>query len=314
MNVKLKPLLKGMLTLVPGLDRILPQHKVGSTDLPEHCYFVWLKHLTMLYGKGINTIPDTFAELGPGESLGVGFAAMLSGANKYYAMDVKEYSNTPMNLKIFDELVKLFKARSPRPKQGWPNFDEYLDENLFPSKILTEEILAVSLSDERIQRIRSAIENLGVQQGELLVKYMAPWTDSSIIKKDSVDLILSHSVLEHVVDLEHTYQALYTWLKPNGIMTHQIDLSSHTITEKWNGHRAISEFLWKLVAGNRPWLLNRQPCSVHIELLKKNNFKIIGHLNRYNTDGIKRSELAPRWQTISDDDLNCDLTFIQAQK
>jgi SAM-dependent methyltransferase len=309
----IKPFIKGVLTLIPGMEKILPKGRTGGTVTAKYCYGVWLKHLTMLSSNGMKTIPNTIAELGPGDSLGIGLAAMLSGANIFYALDVVRYSNTAHNLKVFDELVGLFKARAARPRLGWPNYDMHLDGHLFPSNILTEAVLEVSLSEERIQRIRNALVNLGSENKGVSIKYMVPWMDNNIIEKESVDLILSHSVLEHVVDLESTYRAISIWLKPGGMMSHQIDFASHGLSEKWNGYRAYSEIFWKMLVGKRPYLLNRQPCSVHMEYIKRNGFEVICHLKNYRTDGIKRSQLTSRWETLADDDLTCSETFIQAK-
>lgn len=313
-HMKIKPVAKGLLTFIPGIRRALLKRGTGGTNSAYYCYGVWLKHLTILWENGIRSIPNTLAELGPGDSLGVGLAAILSDVDNYNALDVVRHLNSDLNLKIFDELVKLFQTRAARPTKGWPDFDSYLDESLFPSHILTDDVLNTSLSEERIALIRNALANPESMNKGVTIEYMVPWSDDSIIEKETVDVILSHSVLEHVVDLESTYRALYSWLKPGGMMSHQIDFTSHGVSEKWNGYRAYSELLWKIIVGKQPFLINRQPCSVHLDLIKKNDFKIICHLKRYRTDGIKRSQLSAHWRNISDDDLTCSGTFIQAQK
>ncbi len=313
-QLKLRPVVKGLLTFIPGVQKILPKGSTGGTNSADYCYGVWLKHLTLLWENGLRSIPNTIAELGPGDSLGIGLAAMLCGANNYYALDVKEFSHIETNLEIFDQLVSLFKSRAKRPTKGWPDFDEYLDANLFPSHILNEELLKESMSEKRISAIRYALKNPGSHNDGITIKYMVPWSNSNIIEKDTVDLILSHSVLEHVVDLETTYRALFLWLKPNGRMTHQIDFSSHGLSEKWNGYRAYSELLWKIINGKRTFLINRQPHSVHMDLIINNNFEMIFHLQNYRTDGIQRSALSDYWKKISDDDMGCSETFIQAKK
>jgi hypothetical protein len=262
----------------------------------------------------MRAIPRTLAELGPGDSLGVGLAAMLSGVDNYYALDVVRYSNIETNLKIFEELVALFRSRAERPTKGWPDFDEYLDEHLFPSHILGEGLLETSLSENRIAAIRKTIANPGYQNDGLVIKYMVPWSDADIIEKDTVDVILSHSVLEHVVDLETAYQALHAWLKPKGVMTHQIDFTSHGLSEKWNGYRAYSEVLWKIIMGKRTFLINRQPCSVHKSLMIRNGFIVICDKARHRTDGVQRSELSNSWKNITDEDLTCSGAFFQASK
>ena len=83
-------------------------------------------------------MPLTLAELGPGDSIGIGLSAMLSGVDNYYALDVVEYSNTEFNLKIFDELVELFKGRAAGPGNGWPDYSQHLNKHRFPNHILTE--------------------------------------------------------------------------------------------------------------------------------------------------------------------------------
>ena len=135
-----------------------------------------------------------------------------------------------------------------------------------------------------------------------------------MIKKETVDLILSQSVLEHVVDLENTYRSSYLWLRPKGMMSHQIDYTSHKLSKRWNGFRKYSELMWKLINGKRTFLINRQPHSVHRNLLIKNNFEIKCELKNYRNGGIRRKELSEFWKDISDDDLNCSGAFIQAAK
>jgi hypothetical protein len=143
---------------------------------------------------------------------------------------------------------------------------------------------------------------------------MVPWSDAGVMEPASVDVILSHAVLEHVVDLEATYRALARWLKSGGLMSHQIDFTSHGITETWNGYRAYPEILWRIIAGRLPYLINREPCSAHLELLKKNGFTTLSAVTHHRDDGIRRSQLSKRWKSISEDDLACSDLFVQARK
>jgi hypothetical protein len=45
--------------------------------------------------------------------------------------------------------------------------------------------------------------------------------------KESVDLIVSHQVLEHVVDLPAIFEMFDIMLRPGGQMFHKVDLSDH---------------------------------------------------------------------------------------
>lgn len=312
--MRIRPVVKGLLTFVPGMQKVLPKKGTDGTNSAVYCYGVWLKHLTLLWENGMRSIPITIAELGPGDSLGTGLAAMLSGANNYLALDVVKYSDITLNLKIFDELVSSFKTRTGRPTKNWPDYDNYLDDNLFPSHILTDEVLDASLTEERILLIRKALMIPESKNTGITIKYMVPWSDDNIIEKESIDLIISQAVLEHVMDLDSTYRALHSWLRPGGYMSHQIDFTSHGLSDKWNGHWASSEKLWNVMLGRRPYFINRQPCSAHVGLTKKHGFKLICHLKRHRTDGVQRSQLSSYWKEISDDDLTCSATFIQAQK
>jgi len=310
----IKPAIKGLLTFVPGIRKFLPEIGTGGTDSSSYCYGVWLKHLTLLWANGMREIPDTLAELGPGDSLGIGLSAMLCGTNNYYALDIVRHSNPETNLRILDELVELFKSRAPRPTKGWPDYDHHLSDNLFPDHILSNRLLEESLSANRIATIRNILESQSEKSNGMTIKYMVPWSDSRVIEKDSVDVILSHSVLEHVPDLESTYRALYEWLRPGGRMTHQIDFTSHGLSSEWNGYRAYPEFLWKIVMGKRTFLINRQPHSVHIDLMTKNRFNLECEFKNHLSTGITRSKLSNYWKSITDDDLTCSSAFIQAIK
>lgn len=312
-EMRLGPTIKGLLTFVPGISEYLPSKNVGHTDSATYCYSVWLKHLTLLRAHGLQTIPETVAELGPGESIGVGIAALLAGVDHYMGLDVVAHSKPVTNLRILDELARIYADRTPRPDKGWPDFDSYLDERLFPSHILTSEVLQRSLADDRLQAIRDAIRGTPTSS-KVSAVYRAPWSDPRVIIDDSVDLAISHSVLEHVVDLPGTYRALHRWLKPGGWMSHQIDLRAHGLTKRWNGFRACSEPLWKMTLGRRSYMLNRHPASVHLRLIEEAGFKIVTQLKAHRTDGISRDELAARWADISEDDLTCSGMYVIARK
>ncbi|MCK4235928.1 MAG: methyltransferase domain-containing protein, partial [Candidatus Krumholzibacteria bacterium] len=271
----MKRLIAGLVSCVPGMYDLFSRKKTGGTISAEYCYEVWMKHLTFLGQSGMNEIPRTVAELGPGDSLGVGLAALLSGVERYYALDVVEYSNIDLNISIFDELVGLFRRRASRPSEGWPDYGIYLDSNLFPSHILTEELLDTTLTESRVESIRKAILGMGSGTGDSIISYIVPWNESHIIDKESVDLIYSHAVLEHITDLADTYEKMWLLLRPGGFLSHQIGLTSHGLTKEWNGYWATPELLWKLAFGRRPYLINRQPCSKHLELLESNGFEII---------------------------------------
>ena len=315
MEIYLKPLLKGTLTFVPGLAPVLDRHGAGGPSSASYCYGVWLKHLTLLWASGFRGVPGTVAELGPGDTLGIGLAAVLSGTNRYYALDVVAHSGPDSTLPVFDDLVEMFRDRAPRPEKSWPDYDAHLDGSLFPRHILTDDHLDRCLAPSRIAEIREAIINSpsSGKKGDIAVRYVTPWSDSSAIMVESVDLAISHSVLEHVNDLDATYTALRSWLKPGAYMSHQIDYTGHGISKHWNGYRACPEWMWRLLRGRRHYLINREPHSEHMRRMRALGFDVRCELmNSQSHDGIVRSALVPRWAGLSDEDLTCSSAFVIA--
>jgi hypothetical protein len=307
------PVARGLLSFVPALNDMLPSKTGGHTDSASYCYGVWLKHLTLLHANGFPEVPQTIAELGPGESLGVGLCGLLSGASHYVGLDVIAHSNPESNQSILNGLIPLFRERAPNPDKGWPEFSSYLDERLFPSHILSEQALQEALRPGRIDAIRRAVTTPSTQDS-ITAKYKAPWFDPRVIEEGTVDLVVSQSVLEHVVDLPSTYTALYQWVKPAGWMSHQIDFKSHGLSTRWNGYRTCSDRLWEITLGKRPFMINRQPASVHLRLIQEAGFRVVTHQKFMRKDGIGREELAPRWADISDEDLNCSGMYVIATK
>jgi SAM-dependent methyltransferase len=313
--MNIKPYLKGIATYMPGVNKFFFKG-AGGTAYARYCYSVWLRHLIMAHNNGLSTKVETIAELGPGCSLGTGLAALLCGSKKYYAFDIVEHANITENIKVFDELVNLFKKREKIPgKNEFPEIKPYLETYEFPADILTEEKLEITLNARRIDAIRNALLNLGVtiNNKDIQISYFVPWTHPEIIKKESVDMIFSQAVMEHVNDLAYTYRASNRWLKPGGFMSHEIDFRSHNTAKKWNGHWAYSNFAWKLINGKRSYI-NRQPHSAHIDILKKNGFELVCDIRDIDNSGINRSQLASLFKNISNDDMTTCTAFIQAVK
>jgi len=309
----------GWLRFIPGVDGLISilTHNSGqgiATGSARYCYSVWLRHLVMARRHGLQVPPPVVAELGPGYSVGVGLAALISGSRRYYGLDVVKYASRARNITVFDELVALFKQRADIPDNNeFPGLEPRLESYVFPGDILTEERLDRAMAGDRIASIRENLVHIGTGQDNP-IQYVVPWDDAKVIVRESVDMIFSQSVLEHVEDLQNAYNAQYLWLKPHGFISHSIDFKSHGLARPWNGHWQYSRFTWALIRGNRPYLINRQPFSVHRNLITMTGLKIIGELKTPRTDGIPRHRLAKDWRNLHEDDLTCSGAFIQAVK
>lgn len=264
----------------------------------------------------IDAPPDVVAELGPGDSLGTGIAALISGCNSYHAFDTERYASTKINLSVFDELVSLFKERRDIPDETeYPNISPRLKSYAFPVEVLSNSWLQTALEPKRLKSIRKAIEAMTVEgEQSNLISYITPWYTMNHYQESSVDMIFSQAVMEHVEDLEGSYYAMFKWLKPGGFISHQIDFKCHNTASKWNGHWAYSKLLWACVKGRRAFLINRAPLSTHLALVKQSGFEIIHSCTREKRSGITREKLSRCFLNISDDDLSTSGVFLQAIK
>lgn len=312
----LRPYLKSLASLVPSVYRVGQKVRGGPTDSARYCYSVWLRHLVKAHESGLSTEPNVIAELGPGHTLGTGIAALISGGREYYALDVVDYGVHARNITIFDELTDLFGRRASVPDQAeFPNARPLLESYDFPNHILTDERLNIVLNAGRLERIREVIAGSPPRHaGDVHISHIVPWDSLDVIRDSSVDMIFSQAVLEHVVDLVATYEALHQWLKPNGFMSHDIDFKSHRTARQWNGHWAYSDFRWRLITGKQPFLLNRHPHSTHIRAIAECGLEIVCEARDRDKSGIERKRLAPRFSALSDDDLTISSVFVQAVK
>ena len=281
----------------------------GGTDSARYWYSLWLRHMRKCRDQRIRAFPSVVAELGPGDSLGMGLAALISGVDQYYAFDVVRHANNANNLEVFDELLTLFQRRAAIPDgDEFPGVYPTLSSYDFPLDILPEEHLDRALANERIERLRSSVMN--TEAPDSPIRYIAPWADSSILERESVDMIFSQAVLEHVDQLEEAYKTMRAWLKPDGFMSHEIDFTCHGTADEWNGHWAYSDLEWKVMRGRRPWFLNRQPYSVHLGMLKRAGFKVVEDDPHISDSGISRKSLARSLRNMTDADLITSSAFI----
>jgi hypothetical protein len=304
--LKATPLLKGIGSFfIPALRTT---HKPQGTVSADHCYSIFLRHISLLHSAGVNKFPKVVAELGPGSSFGTGFAALIAGAEKYYALDLIDHSSPKANLEIFDQLVSLYKRKAAVPATGYhsqtfPDLGSYE----FPDFLAIDPEGA--MSERRVGAIREDI----VRRTGKFFEVAAPWTESNIVQRHSIEWLFSHSVLEHVDDLVGTYHCIAEWLKPGAYTTHLIDFYSHGLTYEWNGHWAIKDVVWRALRGKRPYLLNREWCETHIRLAAENGFQTIFEKRNMRHDGLVRQQFEPRFRAMTDQDSRTRMVFLIQQ-
>lgn len=298
-----------LVTFIPGIGSLAPvqerlrRRAIGAeaTSSARYCYAVWMRHLGKAAEHGANTDPRVVAELGPGASLGIGLAALLCGAERYYAFDVVRHAAGARSRTVFEDLVRLFEARAPVPDTTeLPQVRPSLASYGFPHAVLTPERLARTLAPERLERIRHSLERVDAPNS--MIQYRAPWTDSGVIEDDAVDLVVSQAVFEHIDDLRGAYDTIRRWLRPGGFASHTIDFRSHGWSRRWDGHWGYSDLAWRMIRGRDVWSINREPCSTHRRLLAQSGLRIVGEQLARARPTLTARELAPRFRALAEED------------
>ncbi|MEZ4803452.1 MAG: hypothetical protein R2797_11830 [Gelidibacter sp.] len=314
---KLKPIVKGIIKHIL-LKKVWPKQPTGgggggSTTNSRYCYSVWMRHLQNL-NEFQHGVPKIVAEFGPGNSLGCSLAALLSGAEKIYGFDVVKYWDNDRNVRMFDDLIQLFKDRTAIPDQTeFVKVRPVLNDYKFPSHILTDDLLMKSLAIERLEAIRKELMDID-NPNNRYIKFQIPWNDTTLVEKNSVDFIFSQAVLMHIYDLDDTYKVMRDWLKLNGYMSHTIDFKSLGSISIWNGHYTYKDWEWEVVTGGKNELISRLPCSAHVALHHKYNFKILKQVFDKKGNKLSKKDLATRFKELSNEDLTTSGMYILSQK
>jgi SAM-dependent methyltransferase len=274
-QVRWQTVAKGLGTYLPVVRRFA-NSAAGSPVGARYYYSVWLRHLASVAALRPAFRYDVVAELGPGDGLGIGLCALLSGAKRYIGLDRVAFVLRADSGHLVDELLALFTRREPIPGEDeFPDVYPKLADYSFPDHVLTNDALEASLAPQRIELLRQALRGSMAIADDAILSYAAPWDASDMVRPSSVDLLVSQAVMEHVDDVDAAYSAMRRWLKPQGMMSHRIDYTSHGITLDWYGHWTVSPTLWRVVRGKRSYLINRLPHSAHLNALKRNGFEIL---------------------------------------
>lgn len=306
---KMRHLVKGACTFVPGLYAWKSRNAVTRhSDSARYCYSVWLRHQVKLARLGVTIQGATVGELGPGDSLGVGMAALLAGAASYSGLDVVPYAERNDSSRMLRELKELYVGKEPIPGESeFPHVRPKLDSYAFPATLLDTARVG-----ETADEVMAKLDEQGLYGN--CIRYVAPWNDTSALSPESLDVIVSQAVLEHVDDLESTYSASYTWLRKGGYASHVIDFACHGLSPVWNGHWTYDDWEWQLVRGARTYLINREPLQTHIDCAKATGFEIVAAERYYDADGADPVMHARRFRSIGPEDARTRAALLVLRK
>jgi hypothetical protein len=311
MLLRPRTLATGMLSYLPGAREVYRRHffHPGATSAMG-CYGVWLKHLSLTLSNGMRGIPRTVVELGPGNSIGVGLAALICGADEYHGLDAVPTLERDDTMRLFDELVALFRARAtPLNAEGYTRYGD----GGFPRDALPSDLLRNLLSVDRLLALRQQVERFMAGRSSAL-NYAAPWNEQALNRAGRVDFVLSHAVLQHVGSVDEIFASVARLLRPGGFSSHQVSFDSHGITTDWNGHWACPTWAWNLALGRKDFLVNRIPHSRLLTAVRHSGLEVAADLIEEDNGGLDRSALHHDWAWLEDDDLVIRDAFVVVRK
>jgi SAM-dependent methyltransferase len=209
--------------------------------------------------SGQEKLPSRILELGTGEFPTVPIALFLCGAERVTTLDIEKLFHRGYFLAMLEALASI-----PRD-----TMKKYLP----------------ALKDARLAILKQTAENAQNTSTEAIlstfkINYQIMDARKLTFEKDSFDLILSNTTLEHIPpdDLQQILTSFHQVLKPEGLMSHLIDMSDHfehsdhSITA-YNYLQFDSETWAKF---NTPFLYqNRLRCPDYVRLMDKAGFDSI---------------------------------------
>jgi len=307
--------------ILGGLKSFLPLPidftGTGGTTSWEYCLAVWLRHVRMCEQSGLIPNIGVFVEVGPGDSVGTGMCAVLSGFKQYIAVDVLDHVQWDVSAEHITALEKVFTDRTPLAANEALNrvLPPLIDRSI-PEHWAWETSSGADAAGigQRAAAIRTSVANKGLAG---VLSFRSPWS-RTMVEADSVDWVFSHVALQDMAAtvqepvLEEALATFHSWLRKGALMTHQIDLSCSNGLP-WNHHWAWSKFEWKLIRGKRPYYVNGIPLSLYLELMGDLGFETqVTHV--LDVPGLKSAQVAPSHQGLPSRDYSAAAAFVIATK
>jgi hypothetical protein len=241
--------------------------KHGKMDSCEYAIKIFNLHFKRAYP---NNFPKniTLLELGPGDSIASAIIGFSYGVSKTILVDVGNFATK--DIKFYKKLVMKLKIMGLKA----PNISEFSSlEDLL--KITNTSYLSNGLSS-----LKS-------------------------ISSNSIDLIWSHSVLEHIQkkDFIPIQRELKRILKSSGFASHNIDFQDH-LNHSLNNLR-FSEDLWESkIFLNAGFYTNRIPAKLMHSIFKEVGFSIKDEsFGKWPKLPIKRKNIHRDFHHFNDEEL-----------
>lgn len=234
------------------------------------------------------TLPKSGAvvELGCGvhDAVALSVFFYLNGYDKAYAIDIQPLRNPAYSaISLYDILsnVALFPER-------------YTYGDTTPEQILER------LKKIDVERFEDGDFESGMQALQNQISYQVCDIADSDISKDSVAVLFSFAVYEHLMDVESANKKIYDALVPGGYAYHFIDIADH---RSYSPKPEFNPFTF-LTESVAPKSQNRWRKSEFINSFEQCGFEVVEVAStQMEIPKETRAKLLPKWQAMSDEDI-----------
>jgi SAM-dependent methyltransferase len=266
----LKMFLKILLSRMPlgyKFWRKIGLFRHGKMDQAEYIFenFNFYCNTSGLAAKDLKG--KTILEIGPGDSIGTALVSSSYGA-KIILIDV----------------------------------DLYAEQDIFVYQALANRLSSLGLKVPNIDKAKSIDEILEICNAKYLTNGLKSFSN---IASDSVDLIVSQAVLEHIKksDFSNVLNECKRILNKNGIAVHSIDLKDH-LENALNNLRFKHNFWESKFISSSGFYTNRIRFFEMIDLFKQAKFIVeTSKINKWEKMPTKRKYLSNEFADLSKDDL-----------
>lgn len=257
--------------------RELGLFRLGRMDRPDYAMRTFDLHIRRAFPDG-RLDGKTVLEIGPGDSLASAVAARAHGATETLLVDAGAYARRDVDLYHAMALALAERGQAPPDLSDALTLDEVLSR--CSARYLTAGVDAFATLPDR-----------------------------------SVDLIWSHSVLEHIPlkQLPLLMAEMRRVLKPDGRMSHNIDFQDH-LSHGLNSLR-FSEAVWESpTMRNAGFYTNRVRARTLHEMIRQAGFDlIVEDFGRWPKLPLARRDLDPAFRDLTDDELSICTSHLLAR-
>lgn len=239
----------------------------GDMDNPAYALEIFNSHVQRA-GLNLSDLKGkTILEIGPGDSVATALVAYGYGASAIL-IDTGHWARD--DIKPYQDLAKIMAEKGLRAPA--------------------------------IHNARSIDDLLRACNGRYITSGLAGWKN---IASDSIDLIFSQAVLEHVRkhELQAVLQECWRVMKYNSVATHVIDLRDH-LGGALNNLR-FDDRIWESdFLARSGFYTNRIQMSAMVDLFRAANFHVeILHVNRWDSLPTPKHKMSLQFAKISDEEL-----------